>query len=125
MIKFECEFECKTEQEVIYALQHIIDRIECGYVCGYLTDADAEGDWGMSGEEDEDEDEEETRTIEVEWDVSDSEWETFVNEGVPRFIEVPASIENEAIADWLYSVYGYRVKWLEVIEYGEVVYSWG
>ena len=51
MIKFETEFECKTEQEVIYALQHIIDRIECGYRCGYLTDSSAEGDWGMSGEE--------------------------------------------------------------------------
>lgn len=121
MIRFETEFECKTEQEVIYALQHIIDRIENGYVCGYLTDAD--GDWGMSGEEEEYE--KETRTIEVEWDVSDSEWETFVNEGVPRLIEVPASIENEAIADWLYSVYGYRVKWLNVIEYGEIIYSWG
>ena len=53
MIKFETEFECSTEQEVIDTLQHIIDRIESGYRCGYLTDSDAEGDWGMSeGEED-------------------------------------------------------------------------
>lgn len=48
MIKFECEFECKTRQEVIYALQHIIDRIESGYICGYLTDTTTEGDWGVS-----------------------------------------------------------------------------
>ena len=123
MIKFECDFECKTEQEVIYALQHIIDRIESGYVCGYLTDATAEGDWGMSGEGEEEEDD--TRTINVGWDVSDSEWETFVNEGVPRVVEVPASIENDAIADWLYLEYGYSVEWFEVIEDGEVIYSWG
>ena len=123
MIKFECDFECKTEQEVIYALQHIIDRIENGYVCGYLTDTDAEGDWGMSGEEEDDEDD--TRTINVGWDVSDSEWETFVNEGVPRVVEVPTSVENDAIADWLYSEYGYSVEWFEVIENGEVIYSWG
>jgi hypothetical protein len=121
MIKFDAEFECKTEQEVIYALQHIIDRIESGYVCGYLTDATAEGDWGMSGEE-----EEETRTINVGWDVpdTDSVWETSMDD-VPRVAEVPVSIENDAIADWLYSEYGCKVEWFEVIEDGEVVYSWG
>lgn len=51
MVKFEAEFECKTKQEVIYALQHIIDRLECDFVCGYLTDVSAEGDWGCTGEE--------------------------------------------------------------------------
>jgi hypothetical protein len=112
MIKFECDFECKTEQEVIYALQHIIDRIECGYKCGYLTESSAEGDWGMSGEEEE---EEETRTIRVKWNVArdDMDW------------EVPVSIENDEIADWLHSKYGWKVEWLKVIENGEVVYSWG
>jgi hypothetical protein len=120
MIKFDAEFECKTEQEVIYALQHIIDRIESGYVCGYLTDATAEGDWGMSGEE-----EEETRRFRVRWDVPDSGWESFMDDGVPRVVEVPVSIENDAIADWLYSEYGCKVEWFEVIEDGEVVYSWG
>lgn len=51
MIKFEAEFECKTNSEVVYALKEIINRIESGYVCGYLSETDAEGDWGMSGEE--------------------------------------------------------------------------
>lgn len=51
MIKFETEFKCKTKQEVINALQHIIDRLECDFVCGYLTDVDAEGDWGCTEEE--------------------------------------------------------------------------
>ena len=51
MIKFEAEFKCKTKQEVINALQHIIDRLECDFVCGYLTDVDAEGDWGCAEEE--------------------------------------------------------------------------
>ena len=50
MIKFEAEFECRTNDEVVNALQEIINRIEQGYVCGYLTDVDAEGDWGMSGD---------------------------------------------------------------------------
>ena len=112
MIKFETEFECKTEQEVIYALQHIIDRIECGFVCGYLTDADAEGDWGMTEEEDE---EEETRTIRAKLDVARNDME----------LKVPVSIENDAIADWIHSKYGWKVEWFEVIEDGEVVYSWG
>jgi hypothetical protein len=110
MIKFETEFECKTEQEVIYALQHIIDRIESGYVCGYLTDADAEGDWGMSGEEEDEEDEEIAREVYVKWDVSDSEFETFVNEGVPRRVWIPANVEEENIADWLSNEYGYCVE---------------
>lgn len=110
MIKFETEFECKTEQEVIYALQHIIDRIESGFVCGYLTDADAEGDWGMSGEE-----EEETRTIRAKLDVASNDMD----------LKVPVSIENDAIADWIHSKYGWKVEWFEVIEDGEIVYSWG
>ena len=107
MIKFETEFECKTEQEVIYALQHIIDRIECGYVCGYLTDVTAEGDWGMSVEEEEDEDE---REVYVKWDVSDSEFETFADEGVPHRVWVPTSVAEENIADWLSDEYGYCVE---------------
>lgn len=51
MVKFEAEFECKTRQEVIYTLLHIIDRLECDFICGYLTDTNAEGDWGCTGEE--------------------------------------------------------------------------
>lgn len=110
MIKFETEFECKTEQEVIYALQHIIDRIECGYVCGYLTDATAERDWGMSGEE-----EEETRRFRVRWDVPDSEWESFMDDGVPRVVDVPVSVEDDEIEDYLYREYGYAVESYEEI----------
>ena len=104
MIKFETEFECSTEQEVIDTLQHIIDRIECGFRCGYLTDTSSEGDWGMDGEE------EEEREVYVEWDVSDSEFEYFVCEGIPRKVYVPMSVAEEDIADWLSDKYGYCVK---------------
>lgn len=110
MIKFEAEFECKTEQEVIYALQHIIDRIECGYVCGYLTDVTAEGDWGMSGEE-----EEEIRTLRVRWDVPDNQYETFMDDGVPRVVEVPVSVGDDEIEDYLYREYGYGIESYEEI----------
>lgn len=104
MIKFETKFECSTEQEVIDTLEHIIDRIQSGYACGYLTDTNAEGDWGMDGKA------EEEREVYVEWDVSDSEFENFVNEGVPRKVYVPMSVAEEDIADWLSGIYGYCVK---------------
>ena len=104
MIKFETEFECCTEQEVIDTLEHIIDRIQSGYACGYLTDTNAEGDWGMDGEE------EEEREVYVEWDVSDSEFENFMDEGVPRKVYVPMSVAEEDIADWLSDKYGYCVE---------------
>ena len=98
MIKFETEL-----QEVIDTLEHIIDRIESGYDCGYLTDTNAEGDWGMDGEEEE-------REVSVEWYVSDSEFETFINEGIPRKVYVPMSVAEEDIADWLSDKYGYCVR---------------
>ena len=104
MIKFETKFECCTEQEVIDTLEHIIDRIQSGYACGYLTDTNAEGDWGMDGEE------EEEREVSVEWDVSDSEFENFMDEGVPRKVYVPMSVAEEDIADWLSDKYGYCVE---------------
>ena len=99
MSKFETEL-----QEVIDTLEHIIDRIESGYDCGDLADTNAEGDWGMDGEE------EEEREVSVEWDVSDSEFETFMNEGIPRKVYVPMSVAEEDIADWLSNTYGYCVK---------------
>ena len=104
MIEFETKFECCTEQEVIDTLEHIIDRIQSGYNCGFLIGTNAEGDWGMDGEV------EEEREVYVEWDVSDSEFETFVNEGVPREVYVPMSVAEEDIADWLSDKYGYCVK---------------
>ena len=104
MIEFETKFECCTEQEVIDTLEHIIDRIQSGYACGYLTDTNAEGDWGMDGEE------EEEREVYVEWDVSDNEFENFVYEGVPRKVYVPMSVAEEDIADWLSDKYGYCVE---------------
>ena len=104
MIEFETKFECCTEQEVIDTLEHIIDRIQSGYACGYLTDTNAEGDWGMDGEE------EEEREVYVEWDVSDSEFENFVYEGIPRKVYVPMSVAEEDIADWLSDKYGYCVE---------------
>ena len=104
MIEFETKFECCTEQEVIDTLEHIIDRIQSGYACGYLTDTNAEGDWSMDGEA------EEEREVYVEWDVSDSEFENFVYEGVPRKVYVPMSVAEEDIADWLSDKYGYCVE---------------
>lgn len=104
MIEFETKFECSTEQEVIDTLEHIIDKIQSGYAYGYLTDTNAEGDWGMDGEE------EEEREVYVEWDVSDSEFENFVCEGVPRKVYVPMSVAEEDIADWLSDKYGYCVR---------------
>ena len=104
MIKFNTEFECSTEQEVIDTLEYIIDKIQSGYAYGDLADTDAKGDWGMDGEA------EEEREVYVEWDVSDSEFETFVNEGVPRKVYVPMSVAEEDIADWLSDKYGYCVR---------------
>ena len=86
MSKFETEL-----QEVIDTLEHIIDRIESGYACG-------------------EEEEEEEREVSVEWDVSDSEFETFMNEGIPRKVYVPMSVAEEDIADWLSDKYGYCVE---------------
>ena len=56
MIKFECEFECQTEQEVIYALQEIMSQLGGGDSCGYLCGAD--GSWSYEGEEEDDEENE-------------------------------------------------------------------
>ena len=58
----------------------------------------------MDGEE------EEEREVYVEWDVSDSEFETYVNEGIPRIVYVPMSVAEEDIADWLSDKYGYCVR---------------
>lgn len=107
MFKFKTEFECSTEQEVIDTLQHIIDGIECGFRCGYLTDTSSEGDWGMSEEEEEEED---TRKVYVKWAVSDSDFETFVNEGIPRKVYIPMYVAEEDIADWLFDKYGFCVE---------------
>ena len=99
MIKFETEL-----QEVIDTLEHIIDRIESGYDCGDLADTNAEGVWGMDGEV------EDAREVYVEWDVSDSEFETFAYEGIPRKVYVPMNVAEEDIADWLSDKYGYCVR---------------
>ena len=89
---------------VIDTREPVIDRIESGYDRGELADTNAEGDWGMDGEE------EDAREVYVEWDVSDSEFETFVNEGIPRIVYVPMSVAEEDIADWLSDKYGYCVR---------------
>lgn len=104
MIEFETKFECCTEQDLIDTLEYILDKIQCGYACGDLTDTNAKGDWGMDGES------EEEREVYVEWDVSDSEFENFVNEDVPCKVYVPMSVAEEDIADWLSDTYGYCVK---------------
>lgn len=104
MIKFNTKFECCTEQDLIDTLEYIIDKIQCGNACGDLTDTNAKGDWGIDGEA------EEEREVYVEWDVSDSEFENFVNEDVPCKVYVPMSVAEEDIADWLSDKYGYCVK---------------
>ena len=104
MIEFETKFECCTEQDLIDTLEYIIDKIQSGYAYGDLTDTNAKGDWGMDGEA------EEEREVYVEWDVSDSEFEYFVCEGIPRKVYVPMSVAEEDIADWLSDKYGYCVR---------------
>ena len=106
MIKFETEFECATRQDAIYALQEIMNQLEDGYYCGLFD----EGSWSCTGEEEEDDEEEDEREVYVKWDVSDSEFETFADEGVPHRVWVPASVDEEDIADWLSDEYGYCVE---------------
>lgn len=108
MIKFEIEFECATTQDAIYALQEIMNQLEDGYSCGYLCSAD--GSWSCEGEE-----EEETRRFRVSWDVPVSGWESFMDDGVPRVVEVPVSVEDDEIEDYLYREYGYAVEDYEEI----------
>ena len=105
MIKFETEFECATTQDAIYALQEIMNRLEDGYSYGHLCGAD--GSWSCKGEDDEEED---AREVYVKWDVSDSEFETFADEGVPHRVWVPISVDEEDISDWLSDKYGYCVE---------------
>lgn len=50
------------------------------------------------------------RVVYVKWDVSDSEYETFVNEGIPRRVEIPPHIKNNEIEDYLSDTYGYCVE---------------
>ena len=106
MIKFETEFECATTQDAIYALQEIMNQLEDGYSCGHLCGAD--GSWSCTGEEDDEEEDE--REVYVKWDVSDSEFETFADEGVPHRVWVPTSVDEEDISDWLSDEYGYCVE---------------
>lgn len=52
----------------------------------------------------------ESRTAYVEWDVSDSEYGTFVDEKVPTKVEIPFYITDEKIEDYLSDTYGYWVE---------------
>ena len=114
MRNFETNFSCETSEEVVYTLQEIIRRIEGGYSCGYLD----EGDWSMSGEDTYENDKEDEREVYVYWDVSDSEFETFADEGVPHRVWVPTSVEEDEIADWLSDEYGYCVEsWYFIDEF--------
>ena len=49
MVQFETNFECRTRQDAIYALQEIISQLENDYSCGYLCSAD--GSWSCEGNE--------------------------------------------------------------------------
>lgn len=108
MINFECDFECQTRQDAIYALQEIMNQLEDGYSCGHLCGVD--GSWSCEGEE-----EEETRRFRVRWDVPDNGWESFMDDGVPRVVDVPISVEDDEIEDYLYREYGYAVESYEEI----------
>lgn len=55
-------------------------------------------------------DDEDARLVYVAWDVSDSEFETFQDVGIPRKVWVPMSVEDDDIADWLSDEYGYCVE---------------
>lgn len=52
----------------------------------------------------------EPRIAYVEWDVSDSEYETFVDENIPTEVEIPFYITDEEIEDYLSDTYGYCVE---------------
>ena len=57
----------------------------------------------------EDDDKEDAREVYVRWDVSDNEFETFADGGVPHRVWVPTSVDEEDISDWLSDEYGYCV----------------
>jgi hypothetical protein len=109
-MKFEVEFECNSTQDAIYALQEIMNQLEDGYSCGHLCGVD--GSWSCSGEEMKDD--EECRLVHVEWDLSDSVFETFEDEGIPREVWVPVSVDEDEIADWLSDTYGWCVNSFEI-----------
>ena len=51
MKRFEINFECKSIEMAIKALEEIIDSIEMGYDCGeFITDNGVNGDWGFIDE---------------------------------------------------------------------------
>lgn len=51
-----------------------------------------------------------SRTAYVEWDVNDSEYETFVGENIPTEVEIPFYITDEEVEDYLSDKYGYCVE---------------
>ena len=51
-----------------------------------------------------------SRTAYVEWDISDSEYETFVDENIPTEVEIPFYITDEEVEDYLSDKYGYCVE---------------
>lgn len=51
-----------------------------------------------------------SRTAYVEWDISDSEYETFVNENIPTEVEIPFYVTDEEVEDYLSDKYGYCVE---------------
>ena len=53
---------------------------------------------------------EDAREVYVRWDVSDNDFETFADGGVPHRVWVPTSIDEEDISDWLSDEYGYCVE---------------
>lgn len=104
MVVFETEIELSTKQDVIYALQEIIRQLENDYSCGYVNG----GSWSCEGKEGDEEDD--YRIINVNWDVSDSEYESFVKAGIPRRIFVPMSVDMEDIENWLSIQFGFCVE---------------
>ena len=51
-----------------------------------------------------------SRIAYVEWDISDSEYETFVNENIPTEVEIPFYVTDEEVEDYLSDKYGYCVE---------------
>jgi hypothetical protein len=51
-----------------------------------------------------------SRTAYVEWDISDSEYETFVDENIPTEVEIPFYVTDEEVEDYLSDKYGYCVE---------------
>ena len=98
MVSFECTFEAKTRQDMVWALQEIIEQIENDNSCGYLSSCD--GSWSSSGDEETEDDEEDeikerflafakkraeqSKGYSYEWELTDEEYFLTIVQQCPK-----------------------------------------